>query len=95
MVSLGPRLRNHHRKERLSGNHRRVHIVEDEAEVLAYQTITQVPVRIRQVQFHLGVDITDIGVTTFRIIEFLMGIDLAQNPFHISVVRLYHGSIER
>ena len=95
VVALGPRVRNHHRKKRLAGNHRRVHIVEDEAEVPAYHTVAQVAVRICQVQFHLGVDVAGIGITAFRVIDLLALIDLLQNPFHIAVVRLYHCRIER
>ena len=88
MIPLRPRLRNHDRQIRLSRNRRRVHIIENEAEITPQHLVSDLFLRIGKVKLHLRVSITYIMTSALRVIDLPMIVDLLQNPFHVSVVRL-------
>ena len=95
MIPLRPRLRNHDRQIRLSRNRRRVHIIENEAEITPQHLVSDLLLRIGKVKLHLRVSITYIMTSALRVIDLPMIVDLPQNPFHVSVVRLDDGRGER
>ena len=87
--------RHHHRKIRDARDHGSIDIIENKPEILPEQrALFDVVVGMGDIQLHFGVELAIIAVPQFRVIAVLGGIDVAQDPLHVPVVRFHDGGFQ-
>ena len=95
MPDVRMRFGHHHRKIRDARDHGSIDIIEDKPEILPEQrALFDVVVGMGDIQLHFGIELAIIAVPQFRVIAVLGGIDVAQDPLHVPVVRFHDGGFQ-